>query len=220
MKKRASAILCTMSLTASMLAGCGSASSKAASGTSAAAASTSSTASTPVTASTSSAAAASKEDTSSAASDQETVSAASSAAQAGTLADGTYTADFNTDSSMFKVNETKDGKGTLTVKNGKMTIHVSLVSENIVNLFEGTKEDAQKDGAKLIEPTVDTITYSDGTTEDVYGFDIPVPAIGKDFQVALIGTKGKWYDHTVTVTNPEPQTEDAASQSTSTASQS
>ncbi len=32
------------------------------------------------------------------------------------IKDGTYTADFNTDSSMFHVNETCDGKGILTVK--------------------------------------------------------------------------------------------------------
>ena len=42
------------------------------------------------------------------------------------LADGVYTADFNTDSSMFHTNETCDGKGVLTVKDGQMTIHVSL----------------------------------------------------------------------------------------------
>ena len=42
------------------------------------------------------------------------------------LADGVYTADFNTDSSMFHANETCDGKGVLTVKDGQMTIHVSL----------------------------------------------------------------------------------------------
>ena len=52
------------------------------------------------------------------------------------LEDGTYTAEFKTDSGMFHVNEANDGKGTLTVKDGKMTIHVSLVSKKIVNLFE------------------------------------------------------------------------------------
>ena len=119
-----------------------------------------------------------------------------------TLEDGTYTAEFNTDSSMFHVNEAMDGKGTLTVKNGKMTIHISLVSKNIVNLFEGTAEDAQKDGAKLLEPTTDTVKYSDGTSEEVYGFDVPVPALDKEFDLALIGTKGKWYDHKVSVSNP------------------
>ena len=119
------------------------------------------------------------------------------------LEDGTYTAEFKTDSGMFHVNEANDGKGTLTVKDGKMTIHVSLVSKNIVNLFEGTSEDAQKDGAELLGPTTtDTVTYSDGMTEEVYGFDIPVPELDKEFDVALIGTKGVWYDHKVSVTNP------------------
>ena len=116
------------------------------------------------------------------------------------LEDGTYTAEFKTDSGMFHVNEANDGKGTLTVKDGKMTIHVSLVSKKIVNLFEGTSEDAQKDGAELLEPTTDTVTYSDGATEEVYGFDIPIPELDKEFDVALIGKKGVWYDHKVSVT--------------------
>ena len=49
-----------------------------------------------------------------------------------TLADGTYTADFNTDSSMFHVNDFYEGKGTLTVKDGQMPIHVVMPSKNIV----------------------------------------------------------------------------------------
>ncbi len=120
------------------------------------------------------------------------------------LADGVYSAEFNTDSGMFHVNEANDGKGVLTVENGNMTLHVSLASKNIVNLFVGTAEDAQKDGAALLVPTTETVTYSDGTTEEVYGFDIPVPAIDKDFDVALLGTKGTWYDHVVSVSSPEP----------------
>ena len=54
------------------------------------------------------------------------------------LEDGTYTAEFTTDSRMFHVNETKDDKGTLTVKDGKMTIHVTLASTHIVNLYPVT----------------------------------------------------------------------------------
>ena len=118
------------------------------------------------------------------------------------LEDGTYTAEFKTDSGMFHVNEANDGKGVLTVENGKMTIHVSLASKKIVNLYPGLAEDAQKDGAELLEPTTDTVTYSDGESEEVYGFDIPVPALNKEFDVALIGEKGTWYDHKVSVTNP------------------
>ena len=125
------------------------------------------------------------------------------------LEDGTYTAEFQTDSSMFHVNEAMDGKGTLTVEDGKMTIHISLVSKNIVNLFEGTAEDAQKDGAELLQPTTDTINYSDGTSDEVYGFDVPVPALDKEFDLALIGKKGTWYDHKVSVSNPEPKEDDA-----------
>ena len=119
------------------------------------------------------------------------------------LEDGTYTADFNTDSGMFHANEACDGKGTLTVKDGEMTIHVSLVSKNIVNLYPGLAEDAQKEGAELLQPTTDTVTYSDGISEEVYGFDIPVPALDEEFDLALIGTKGAWYDHKVSVSNPE-----------------
>ena len=118
------------------------------------------------------------------------------------LADGVYTAEFNTDSSMFHVNEACDGKGKLTVENGQMTIHISLASTHIVNLYVGLAEDAAKDGAKLLEPTTDTVTYSDGTSEEVYGFDVPVSALDEEFDLAILGTKGKWYDHKVSVSNP------------------
>ena len=118
------------------------------------------------------------------------------------LPDGVYTAEFSTDSSMFHVSEACDGKGTLTVKDGVMTIHISLGSKKILNLYPGLAEDAAKEGAVLLEPTTDTVTYSDGMTEEVYGFDVPVPAIGEEFDLALIGTKGKWYDHKVKVSDP------------------
>ncbi len=121
------------------------------------------------------------------------------------IADGVYSAVFKTDSSMFHVNEAYKGKGTLTVKDGKMTIHVTLVSKSIVNLFPGTAEDAQKPGAKVLEPTVDKVKYSDGTEEEAYGFDIPVPYLDDEFDCALVGTKGKWYDHKVSVSSPELQ---------------
>ncbi len=120
------------------------------------------------------------------------------------LPDGVYTAEFHTDSSMFHVSEAYDGKGTLTVADGKMTIHISLGSKKIVNLYYGLAADAAKDGAELLQPTVDTVTYSDGMSEEVYGFDVPVPALDEEFDVALIGTKKKWYDHKVSVSNPRP----------------
>lgn len=118
------------------------------------------------------------------------------------LADGVYSAEFRTDSSMFHVNEANDGKGVLTVLDGEMTIHISMPSKKIVNLFRGAAADAVKEGAAILNPTVDTVTYSDGTTEEVYGFDVAVPALDEEFALALIGTKGKWYDHMVSVSNP------------------
>lgn len=129
----------------------------------------------------------------------------SSASRSEALADGTYSAKFDTDSSMFHVNEAYDGRGTLTVKNGKMTLHIVMPSQNIVNLFLGTAEDAQKDGAKLIQPTTEEVTYSDGSKEEVYAFDVPVEALDQEFDLALIGTKGKWYDHKVSVSDAKAE---------------
>ena len=130
------------------------------------------------------------------------------------IPDGTYMADFDTDSSMFHVSEACDGKGILTVKNGEMTIHISLMSKKIVNLYPGLAEDAEKDGAELLMPTEDTVTFSDGLTEVVYGFDVPVPVLEEEFDLALVGTKGTWYDHKVKVSNPEPMEEEAQAENT------
>ena len=140
---------------------------------------------------------------------EETAAPKTVEATAPALADGVYLADFNTDSTMFHVNEVCEGKGTLTVKDGKMTIHVSLASTSILNLYPGLAEDAQKDGAELLQPSKDELTYPDGLKETVNGFDIPVPALDQEFDVALIGKKGKWYDHKVSVSNPVPQGQEA-----------
>lgn len=121
------------------------------------------------------------------------------------LPDGEYTVDFETDSGMFRANEACNGKGTLTVREGIQTLHVSLQSKKIVNLYVGTAEDAQQSGAVWLEPTLDTVTYSDGLSEEVFGFDIPVVSVGQEFDLAIIGTKGVWYDHRVSVQNPVPQ---------------
>ena len=136
--------------------------------------------------------------------------AAASETAAAALPDGIYTAEFDTDSGMFHANEACDGKGTLTVENGTMTFHVSLASKKIVNLYVGMAADADANKADWLLPTTDTVTYSDGTSEEVYGYDIPVAAVDEDFQLAILGTKGKWYDHTVSIRNAEPKAEAAA----------
>jgi len=132
-------------------------------------------------------------------------SAAASETAAAALPDGVYTAEFDTDSGMFHANEACDGKGTLTVENGTMTFHVSLASKKIVSLYVGMAADADANKADWLLPTTDTVT-----SEEVYGYDIPVAAVDEDFQLALLGTKGKWYDHTVSIRNAEPKAEAAA----------
>lgn len=139
-------------------------------------------------------------------------SAAASETTAAALPDGVYIAAFDTDSGMFHANEACDGKGTLTVADGKMTFHVSLASKKIVNLYLGTAEDAPSHESDWLQPTTDTVTYSDGTSDEVYGYDIPLDAVDTDFQLAILGTKGTWYDHTVSVRNAKPKTEDAAAE--------
>lgn len=145
-----------------------------------------------------------------AASSEAASSVASSAVETAALPDGVYTADFDTDSSMFHANEACNGKGTLTVENGQMTFHVSLASTHIVNLYLGKAADAAANASDWLQPTTDTVTYSDGTSEEVYGFDIPVSAVDADFDLAILGTKGKWYDHVVSVRNAVQQAGTAA----------
>ena len=70
-----------------------------------------------------------------------------------------------------------------------MTIHVSLASKKIVNLYPGLAEDAQKDGAELLSRLQIPLPIVTENLEEVYGFDIPVPALDKEFDVALIGEK-------------------------------
>ena len=138
-------------------------------------------------------------------------SAASVQAQsAPALADGVYQASFSTDSSMFHANEACDGKGVLTVQNGQMSIYVTLAGKGIVNLFPGTAEDAQKPGAEWLQPTLETVHYSDGTTDEANAFLIPVPYLDEEFDVALVGKKGTWYDHKVSVSDPQPLADDTA----------
>lgn len=137
--------------------------------------------------------------------DSVNTSATAEVSDSSSLTDGTYSVAFNTDSSMFHVNEANNGRGVLTVKDGKMTIHISLVSKKIVNLFAGTAADAAKDGAAVLEPTTDKVTYEDGTVEEVYGFDVPVESLDKEFDLAVLGTKGEWYDHKVSVSDPQAQ---------------
>ena len=87
-----------------------------------------------------------------------------------------------------------------------MTIHVSPASKSIVNLFYGLAEDAQKDGAELLQPTTDTVTYSDGLSDEVYGFDIPVPRWIRSLTSPSSARRASGTTlHKVSVTDPVPR---------------
>ncbi len=116
------------------------------------------------------------------------------------LEDGEYTVEFTTDSGMFHINETLDDKATLTVKDGVGTVHITLAGTGIINLYVGLAADAESDEANWLNYTEDEVTYDDGMTETVYGFDVPVPVLNEEYDVALLGSKGTWYDHKVKVT--------------------
>ena len=104
---------------------------------------------------------------------------------------------------MFHANEADNGMGVLTVKNGKMTLHVRLSGKKILNLYSGLAADAPSDEGAWLKPVEEKVTYSDGLSEDVYAFDVPVKNLDKEFDLALIGKKGTWYDHKVSVSVAE-----------------
>ena len=100
----------------------------------------------------------------------------------------------------------KEGKGTLTVKDGKMTVHFTLSGKGFTQVFVGSAEDAQKEGAAVIDAVEDTLNFSDGTTDTANGFDVPVEELNEAFALAAMGKKSaKWYDHTLCVSNPVQQ---------------
>lgn len=102
---------------------------------------------------------------------------------------------------MFHANEACKGRGTLTVKDGKMSLHVSMPGKNILNLYAGSAAAAKTDTANWLNPTDDTVVYEDGYSEQVLGFDVPVEILNEEFELALVGKKGIWYDHKVKVTD-------------------
>lgn len=119
------------------------------------------------------------------------------------LEDGTYIVDFDTDSSMFHVNEVMDGKALLTVENGVGNLHLVMPSKNVLNLYSGFAADAEKNENDWINPSTEEVTYDDGMTEEVYAFDVTVYVMDEEFDLALIGKKNVWYDHKVKISNPE-----------------
>ena len=47
----------------------------------------------------------------------------------------------------------------------------------------------RKRWCRAVTATSEEVTYSDGTTEEVYAFDVPVEALDQEFDLAILGTK-------------------------------
>lgn len=124
------------------------------------------------------------------------------------LSDGKYMVKFDTDSTMFHVNEAMSGKAVLTVEDGEGIVHLVMPSKNVLNLYSGLAADAENNKNAWIEPATEEVTYEDGMTEEVFAFDVVVPVIDEEFDLALIGKKNVWYDHKVSVSEPEIIEED------------
>ena len=107
----------------------------------------------------------------------QTLPGGSAASAEGVLADGVYTLDVTTDGGRFRLNEALEGKGTLTVENGRMTAHITLSGTGFSKLFPGSAEEAKKEGAAVIDAVKDSVTYPDGFTDTANGFDIPVASL-------------------------------------------
>ena len=102
------------------------------------------------------------------------------------LADGVYTVDVESDSSMFRV-----VKCRLTVAGGEMTAVLTLSGTGYDQMFTGSKSEAQNASEGFIQYAEDA--------EGAYTFTVPVAALDTPLQYAAHGVKsGKWFDRTLT----------------------
>ena len=100
---------------------------------------------------------------------------------------------------MIGLNDALDGKTTLTVKKGKMTVHVPMKGTGLTKAFVGTAKSASKKGAKTIKGKKEKVGGDKGLA-----FDIPVKKLNKSFNVCFWSKRRKrWYQKSVKVTyNP------------------
>ena len=102
------------------------------------------------------------------------------------VADGTYTVEVESDSSMFRV-----VKCELTAADGQMTAVLTLSGTGYDQMFAGSKSEAQNASKGFIQYAEDA--------EGAYTFTVPVAALDTPLQYAAHGVKsGKWFDRTLT----------------------
>lgn len=109
----------------------------------------------------------------------------------GTLADGTYEIEIDTDSSMFHAESC-----TLKVEGGQMTATLTLPGEGFSRLCFGTIEEAETASDDVI---ADYYLNDKGK----YTFDLKVPTLDEELDIAAWGQRrDRWYQHTITFLSP------------------
>lgn len=117
----------------------------------------------------------------------------------GTLADGTYDIEVETDSSMFRSESC-----VLKVEGGQLTASLSLPGEGFSRLYWGTAEEA----AAAEDADIYDYYLNDAGK---YTFDLPVASLDEELPIAAYGQRrDTWYDHTITFHAPSGDTGDAA----------
>ncbi|MFR7743934.1 MAG: hypothetical protein ACLU3I_12065 [Acutalibacteraceae bacterium] len=67
-----------------------------------------------------------------------------------------------------------------------------------------SRKTRKRKGPSCSSPPPTPLPIPTASSDEVFGFDIPVPTLDEEFDLALIGKKGTWYDHKVSVSNPVP----------------
>ncbi len=113
------------------------------------------------------------------------------------LDDGYYMATLTSQDAKFQVNTRMKGLGNLIVEDSLGNISVTLNSNDITKVFVGTAQDAQKEGASVLEARTTKFNNSNGTSEVFNAFLIPVPDIEKEYDCAYFSTDNKWHDNKI-----------------------
>ncbi len=109
--------------------------------------------------------------------------AETSAASASAVADGTYSINVESSSSMFRIVDCR-----LTVEDGKMTAVMTLSGTGYGKLYMGTAEEAANASESDCIPFVEN-------AEGAYTYTVPVPALDTPVNCAAWSTKkAEWYD--------------------------
>ena len=129
-----------------------------------------------------------------------TVGDASGASADGDLADGTYSVEVESSSSMFKV-----VKAELTVKDGEMSAVMTLSGTGYGKLFMGTAEEAESAADSEMIP------YKEDA-DGAYTYTVPVRALDQPIDCAAYSIRKEiWYDRQLTFKSDSVSSAEASS---------